>query len=292
MKVRKAVIPAAGVGTRFLPATKAVPKELIPIVDRPLIQLVVTEAVASGISDLVLITAAGKSSIENYFDIDPNLERFLEAKGKDEVLQEVRAVSRMVDVASIRQKEPQGLGHAVLCARDFIGPEPFAVMLPDELFDAQIPCLAQLLDIFEKTGRSVIALQDVPEGETHRYGIIDGDQTEPGIYRIRNLVEKPPTGSAPTNVAVVGRYVLVPGIFSCLESLPSGTGGEIQLTDALNRLAQADELYGLVIDGIRHDAGNKLGYLMATVHYALKDKDHGPLFLRYLREKLNTPVKR
>jgi UTP--glucose-1-phosphate uridylyltransferase len=290
MKVRKAVIPAAGVGTRFLPATKTVPKELIPIVDRPLIHEVVTEAVRSGINNLVLITAAGKSSIEDYFDIDPALERFLEEKGKTEILDEVRRVSRMVEVAAVRQKEPRGLGHAVLCARDFIGTEPFAVLLPDELMDGQVPCLKQLTDVFVNTGRSIIALREVHESQTHKYGIIDGEQTEKGVYRIRNVIEKPVPGSAPTNIAVIGRYVLVPEIFGFLESLEPGAGGEIQLADALGGLAQADELDGLVFDGVRYDAGDKLGYLMATVHYALKDENLGPSFLQFLKEKVTTQV--
>ena len=196
MKVRKVVIPAAGVGTRFLPATKTVPKELIPIVDRPLIHKVVAEAVQSGIRDLVLISAAGKSAIEDYFDIDPALERFLEDKGKDSILKEIRRISRMVEVAAVRQKEPRGLGHAVLCAREFVGPEPFAVILPDELMDGNVPCLKQLADLFEKTDRSVIALREVPPSETHKYGIIEGEETGKGAFRIRRVIEKPPAGTA------------------------------------------------------------------------------------------------
>jgi UTP--glucose-1-phosphate uridylyltransferase len=289
MKVRKAVIPAAGVGTRFLPATKAIPKELIPLVDRPLIHEVVSEAVQSGISDIVLVTAAGKSSIEDYFDIDPTLERFLAEKGKDEMLEQVRGVSRMVEVSSVRQKEPKGLGHAVHCGRGFVGAEPFAVILPDELMDGKVPCLKQLSDHFETTGRSVVALREVPPSETHKYGIIDGELEGEGVYRIRNVVEKPSADHAPTNMAIIGRYILVPEIFTLLESQEPGAGGEIQLADALDGLAQSGELDGLVFQGIRHDAGDKLGFLMATVHYALKNESLGPPFLLHLREKIKEP---
>jgi UTP--glucose-1-phosphate uridylyltransferase len=290
MKVRKAVIPAAGIGTRFLPATKTIPKELIPIVDRPLIHEVVTEAVQSGINNVVLVTASGKSAIEDYFDINPTLERFLEEKGKDEVLKEVRSISRLVEVFTVRQKEPRGLGHAVLCARDFVGEEPFAVILPDELMDGEVPCLKQLADQYVKTGRSVIALREVPEPETHKYGIIDGELTGEGLYRINRVVEKPEQGSAPSNMAVIGRYILVPKVFTHLESLGPGAGGEIQLADALEKLALEGELDGLVFKGVRHDAGDKLGFLMATVHYALKDKILGPPFLRYLSERVKVPA--
>ena len=217
MEVRKVVIPAAGLGTRFLPATKAVPKELFPLVDRPLIHEVVSEAVASGISDLILVTARGKSAVEDYFDIDSGLESFLEARGNTQLLERVRDASRMIQVASVRQKEPLGLGHAVLCARDFVGLEPFGVILPDDLIDASTPCLAQLLSVFSRTGKSVVALQEVPEDQTHMYGIIEGTQTEPGVYRVESFVEKPPSGTAPSNLAVIGRYILVPDIFQILE---------------------------------------------------------------------------
>jgi UTP--glucose-1-phosphate uridylyltransferase len=286
MKVRKVVIPAAGVGTRFLPATKVVPKELITIVDRPLIHEVVTEAVLSGIDDLVLVTAAGKSAVEDYFDINPALERFLEEKGKDEILDEIRKISRMVEVSAVRQKEPHGLGHAVLCARNFVGMEPFAVMLPDELMDGEIPCLKQLVDRYMKTGRSIIALKEVPESQTHKYGIVDGEQTEDGFYRIDGVVEKPKPGTAPSNMAVIGRYILDAAVFTHLESLEPGAGGEIQLADALAGIARDGELDGLVFKGVRHDAGDKFGFLMATVHYALKDENIGAPFLEYLKEKV------
>ena len=288
MEVRKVVIPAAGLGTRFLPATKAVPKELFPLVDRPLIHEVVSEAVASGISDLILVTARGKSAVEDYFDIDSGLESFLEARGNTQLLERVRDASRMIQVASVRQKEPLGLGHAVMCARDFVGLEPFGVILPDDLIDASTPCLAQLLSVFSRTGKSVVALQEVPEDQTHMYGIIEGTQTEPGVYRVESFVEKPPSGTAPSNLAVIGRYVLVPDIFPILESQDRGVGGEIQLTDALNSLAREDAAYGVVFEGLRHDAGDRLGLIKANIHYALKDDALRPGLLQFMVERLSS----
>jgi UTP--glucose-1-phosphate uridylyltransferase len=286
VQVRKVVIPAAGMGSRFLPATKVVPKELFPLVDRPLIHEVVSEAIASGMSDLILVTARGKSAVEDYFDIDPGLENFLEAKGDMKTLERVREASRMIQVASVRQKEPLGLGHAVLCARDLVGPEPFAVILPDDLIDARTPCLAQLLDLFSRTGKSVVALQEVPDDQTHMYGIIQGRQTEPGVFHVESFVEKPPPGTAPSNYAVIGRYILDPGVFSLLESQDRGVGGEIQLTDALNSLAADDTVYGLVFEGLRHDAGDRLGLLMANIHYALKDDELAPRLLEFMAAKM------
>ena len=291
MEVRKVVIPAAGLGTRFLPATKAVPKELFPLVDRPLIHEVVNEAVASGISDLVLVTARGKSAVEDYFDIDAGLESFLETRGDTLLLERVRDASRMIRVASVRQKEPLGLGHAVLCARDFVGLEPFGVILPDDLIDASTPCLAQLLSVFSRTGKSVVALQEVPEDQTHMYGIIDGTQTEPGVYRVESFVEKPPSGKAPSNLAIIGRYILVPEIFQILESQDRGVGGEIQLTDALNSLAREDAAYGVVFDGLRHDAGDRLGLIKANIHYALKDDALRPGLLQFMVDRLSDTEK-
>ncbi len=287
MKVRKVVIPAAGMGSRFLPATKVVPKELFPLVDRPLIHEVVGEAVASGISDLILVTAKGKSAVEDYFDIDPGLENFLETKGDQGILERVREISRMIKVASVRQKEPLGLGHAVLCARDFVGNEPFAVILPDDLIDANTPCLAQLLSVFSRTGKSVVALQEVPDDQTHMYGIIEGRETEPGVYHVESFVEKPAAGTASSNLAVIGRYILVPGVFSLLESQDRGVGGEIQLTDALNSLAEEDTVYGVVFEGLRHDAGDRLGLLKANIHYALKDEEIGPRLLQFMADKVS-----
>jgi len=287
LEVRKVVIPAAGLGTRFLPATKAVPKELFPLVDRPLIHEVVSEAVASGISDLILVTARGKSAVEDYFDIDSGLESFLEARGNTQLLERVRDASRMIQVASVRQKEPLGLGHAVMCARDFVGLEPFGVILPDDLIDASTPCLAQLLSVFSRTGKSVVALQEVPEDQTHMYGIIEGTQTEPGVYRVESFVEKPPSGTAPSNLAVIGRYILVPDIFQILESQDRGVGGEIQLTDALNSLAREDAAYGVVFEGLRHDAGDRLGLIKANIHYALKDDALRPGLLQFMVDRLS-----
>ena len=291
LQVRKVVIPAAGMGSRFLPATKVVPKELFPLVDRPLIQEVVGEAVASGISDLILVTARGKSAVEDYFDVDHGLENFLETKGDKEMLERVREISRMVQVVSVRQKEPLGLGHAILCARDLVGAEPFAVILPDDIIDATTPCLAQLLSVFSKTGKSVVALQEVPDDQTHMYGIIEGRETEPGVFHVENFVEKPQSGMAPSNYAVVGRYILVPGIFPLLESQDRGVGGEIQLTDALNSLAGEDTVYGVVFEGLRHDAGDILGLLKANIHYALKDDELGPRLLQFMAAKVGLTEK-
>ena len=291
MEVRKVVIPAAGLGTRFLPATKVVAKELFPLVDRPLIHEVVSEAVASGVNDLVLVTAMGKSAIEDYFDIDQKLENILESKGNDKMLRKIREVAGMIRVASVRQKEPLGLGHAVVCARDFVGTEPFAVILPDDIIDAAPPCLAQLLSVFSRTGKSVVALQEVPQDQTHMYGIIQGREVEKGVYQVDSFVEKPSPGTAPSNLAVTGRYVLVPGVFSWLESQETGVGGEIQLTDALNSLAESDTVYGVVFDGLRHDAGDKLGLLKANIHYALKDDELRTGLLEFMSEKLSLTEK-
>ena len=278
-------------GTRFLPATKVVSKELLPLVDRPLIQEAVDEAIASGIGNLILVTARGKSAMEDYFDIDPGLESFLERKGDSRMLQRVREVSRMVQVASVRQKEPLGLGHAVLCARDLVGVEPFAVMLPDDLIDAAKPCLAQLLDLFARTGKSVVALQEVPDDQTHMYGIIEGRKTEEGVYRVESFVEKPPPGTAPSNLAVIGRYILAPGVFPLLESQERGVGGEIQLTDALNSLADTDGVYGVLFEGLRYDAGDRLGLLKANIHYALKDDELAPGLLQFMAAKVSNTEK-
>jgi UTP--glucose-1-phosphate uridylyltransferase len=287
LQVRKVVIPAAGLGTRFLPATKVVPKELFPLVDRPLIHEVVAEAVASGISDLVLVTAQGKSAIEDYFDIDPALESFLERKGDKDMLLRIREISRMIRVASVRQKEPLGLGHAVLCARECVGDEPFAVMLPDDVFDGPSPCLAQLLEVYSRTGRTVVALEEVPEDQAHMYGIIEGREVEPGLFHLNSLVEKPAPGTAPSNLAVTGRYVLLPEIFHLLQSQGRGFGGEIQLTDALNSLAGSDTVYGIVFKGVRYDAGDRLGFIKANINYALKDDDLGPRLKQFIAERVS-----
>jgi UTP--glucose-1-phosphate uridylyltransferase len=266
---RKAVIPAAGLGTRFLPATKAVPKELLPIVDIPTIQYIVQEVVDSGLTDVVLVTGRGKSAIEDHFDVSPELERFLEEKGKPDLLRIVREVSKMVHVVSVRQKEPLGLGHAVLMARHYVGNEPFAVLLGDVIIDAAVPCTRQLLDVYASHG-PVVALLAVPPERTHLYGIMAGRRVRDRLYQIDELIEKPAPGTAPTNLSLLGRYVLPPELFDILEATPKGKGGEIQLTDGLLTLARRMPLYGLETEGDLYDAGDRLGFIEATVAFALK----------------------
>ena len=295
MKVTKVVIPAAGKGTRFLPATKSVPKELLPLVDRPLIHEVVSEASLSGIQDLILVTAEGKEAVAQYFEKDTELESFLESRGNLGFLDQVKAVAGMVNVSSVVQDSPRGLGHAILCSRSEVGNEPFAVILPDDLIDSKVPCVAQLAALFSRTGKTIVALQEVPDDQTHLYGIADGELIDApddpliagsDVYRIRKFVEKPPPGSAPSNLAVIGRYILVPEIYDLIEGQAPGAGGEIQLTDALDRLAEEDEVYGLVFEGTRHDAGTRLGFLMANIHYGLKDEELGPPLLRFIADKV------
>ena len=269
MKPRKAVIPAAGLGTRFLPATKAVPKELLPIVDIPTIQYVVQEIVDSGLTDVVIVNGRGKSAIEDHFDVSYELERTLEEKGKHDLLRLVRDVSKMVHVVSVRQKNPLGLGHAVLMAKQYIGDEPFAVLLGDVIIDAKVPCTKQLVDVYETHG-PVIALLAVPEDRTQHYGVISGKKVGDRLYHVDKLVEKPAPGTAPSNLSVLGRYVLPPSIFGILERTKPGKGGEIQLTDALDVLAQQGTLHGLETEGNLYDAGDRVGYIEATVAYALK----------------------
>jgi len=266
---RKAVIPAAGMGTRFLPATKVVPKELLPIVDIPTIQYVVQEIVDSGLDEVIFVTARGKSAIEDHFDVSPELERFLEEKGKPDLLKLVRDVSGMVRVVSVRQGQPLGLGHAVLTARDCVGNEPFAVLLGDDIFDCAVPCTRQLLDVYATHG-PVVALLAVPPERTHLYGVVSGKRVRDRLYHVDKLVEKPAAGTAPSNLSVMGRYVLPPEIFDILEQTPPGKGGEIQLTDGLQTLAERMSLHGLEYEGARYDAGDKLGFVEATVAFALK----------------------
>ena len=269
MTPRKAVIPAAGLGTRFLPATKAIPKEMLPLVDVPTIQYIVGEIVASGITEVVLVTGRGKSAIEDHFDVSPELERFLEEKGKTDLLQLVRDVAKMVRVVSVRQKRPLGLGHAVLTARDAVGDEPFAVLLGDDVIDAPVPCTRQLLDVYASHG-PVVALLEVPPDKTQLYGVVSGKPVRERLYHVDTLVEKPAPGTAPTNLAVIGRYVLPPEIFPILEKTPPGKGGEIQLTDGLQQLARKMPLHGLQFEGNRYDAGEQAGFIEATVAFALK----------------------
>ena len=287
-KVRKAVFPAAGLGTRFLPATKAQPKEMLPLVDKPLIQYGVEEAIQSGIQNIVIITGRGKSSIEDHFDVSFELENTLERNNKKELLAVVRNVSDMIDIAYVRQKEALGLGHAVLRARDFVGHEPFAVILSDDVIDAEVPSLRQLLDIYEFYGAPVVALMEVPPENISAYGVVDADPvdhngTQNRLYRIRNMVEKPKAQDAPSNLAIIGRYVLTPEIFDSIDTIGPGSGGEIQLTDALKHLLRNRPIYGLRFEGARYDAGDKLGFLKATVEFALKRKDLGSQFREYLK---------
>ena len=269
MTPRKAVIPAAGLGTRFLPATKAIPKEMLPLVDVPTIQYIVGEVVASGITEVVLVTGRGKSAIEDHFDVSPELERFLEEKGKTDLLELVRDVAKMVRVVSVRQKRPLGLGHAVLTARPAVGDEPFVVLLGDDVIDARVPCTRQLLDVYASHG-PVVALLEVPPDKTQLYGVVSGKPVRERLYHVDTLVEKPAPGTAPTNLAVIGRYVLPPEIFPILEKTPPGKGGEIQLTDGLQQLARRMPLYGLRFEGSRYDAGEQAGFIEATVAFALK----------------------
>ena len=272
-RVRKAVLPVAGLGTRFLPATKALPKEMLPLVDTPSIQLIVEECVAAGIEEVIFVTARGKSAIEDHFDRAGELEALLEKRGKYEDLARVRRPTEMARYVSVRQAEARGLGHAVLCARDAIGDEPFAVLLGDDLMDAKVPGIRQLIDVYEKTATGVIGLKEVPAGQEHMYGIVDGESVGPRQYAIRKLVEKPAPGTAPSRMAIIGRYVLPAEIFPILAETKPGKGGEIQLTDGLATLCERHGLAGLEVEGRRDDVGDRAGYVVAMVHYALKRAD-------------------
>ena len=283
MKLRKAVIPVAGLGTRFLPATKTVPKELLPIVDIPSIQYVVQEAVDAGIEEIIFVTGRGKDGIEDHFDDAPELEQVLADRGQPEMVKMLRRIAEMTEVVSVRQKKPLGLGHAVLCARDLVGAEPFAVMLADDLIDSETPCIRQLSDIFERTDESVVALMEVPETEVQQYGIIKGKVLKERLYQIEATVEKPPAKEAPSRMAIIGRYVLRPEIFSILQKLPPGKGGEIQLTDGLAQLVRERKVYGCEFLGDRYDIGDKFGFVRATVAYALKRPDLKDKVLEYVK---------
>lgn len=272
-KVRKAIIPAAGLGTRFLPATKAMPKEMLPIVDKPTIQYIVEEAVASGIEDIIIVTGKGKRAIEDHFDNAWELEHNLADKGKLDLLEKVRYSSNLANIHYIRQKQPLGLGHAVWCARNFIGDEPFAVLLGDDIVQSDTPCLKQLMDQFEQTHSSIIGVQEVPEEETHRYGIIDPAGSQGRRYQVENFVEKPAPGTAPSNLAIIGRYILTPEIFLFLEKQEQGAGGEIQLTDAIQKLNQIQRVFAYQFEGKRYDVGEKLGFIQTTIEIALQDPE-------------------
>ncbi|KHD84284.1 UTP--glucose-1-phosphate uridylyltransferase GalU [Heyndrickxia ginsengihumi] len=272
-KVRKAIIPAAGLGTRFLPATKAMPKEMLPIVDKPTIQYIVEEAVASGIEDIIIVTGKGKRAIEDHFDRAPELEQALASKGKHGLLEKVNYSSDLANIHYIRQKEPKGLGHAVWSARNFIGDEPFAVLLGDDIVQSETPCLKQLMDKYEETHSSIIGVQQVPSEETHRYGIIDPIAQNGRLYEVNNFVEKPAEGTAPSNLAIMGRYVLTPEIFMLLEHQETGAGGEIQLTDAIQKLNQTQKVFAYDFEGKRYDVGEKLGFVKTTIEFALQHEE-------------------
>lgn len=285
-KVRKAIIPAAGLGTRFLPATKAMPKEMLPIVDKPTIQYIVEEAIESGIEDIIIVTGKGKRAIEDHFDHAFELEQTLLEKEKFDLLEKVQASSNLVDIHYIRQKEPKGLGHAVWCARNFIGDEPFAVLLGDDIVQAETPCLKQLINEYEETLSSVIGVKRVPEEETNRYGIIDPTEQNGRRYNVRQFVEKPAPGTSPSNLAIIGRYILTPEIFLFLESQNIGAGGEIQLTDAIQKLNEIQRVFAYEFEGNRYDVGEKLGFIETTIEFALQKEDLRANLIEFMSKKI------
>jgi UTP--glucose-1-phosphate uridylyltransferase len=285
--VRKAVFPAAGLGTRFLPATKSQPKEMLPLVDKPIIQYGVEEAVAAGVENIIIVTGRGKSAIEDHFDVSFELEHLLEQRGKTAELELVRRISDLIHVSYIRQKEALGLGHAVGVAKELVGPEPFAVILADDVIHAEVPCLKQLLDVHASKGCSVIAVMEVPPERISAYGVVDAEPvayngTTDRLFRVKHLVEKPPADKAPSNLAIIGRYVLTPEIFRSLDEIEPGSGGELQITDAIGKLMERQPVYAYRFQGTRYDAGDKLGFLTATVEYALRNPALGPAFRKYL----------
>lgn len=284
-KIRKAVIPAAGLGTRFLPATKAQPKEMLPIVDKPTIQFIVEEAVKSGIEDIIIITGRSKRAIEDHFDRSLELEVFLKKTKKEELLNMVQDISRMANIYYVRQKEALGLGHAIYCARKFIRDEPFAVLLGDDIIHSKIPCLKQMINVYDRYGVSIVGVQEVPLEDISKYGIVDGEKISPRIYSARDLIEKPSTEDAPvTRLAIMGRYILTPEIFSILENLPPGKGGEIQLTDGLRELRKVQEIIAYNFKGRRYDVGDKLGFIKANIEYGLRHDELADPLMNYLRE--------
>ena len=279
----KAVIPAAGLGTRFLPATKAQPKEMLPVYDKPTIQYVIEESVNSGVDDILIVTGKGKRSIEDHFDRSFELEHHLKTKGKEDFLKEISYISELADIHFIRQKKQKGLGDAIYCAKKHVGDDPFVVMLGDTITKDTVPCTKQLIDIYEKYGKSVIALEEVPDEKVERYGIIGGEEIEPNIYQIDKLVEKPPLRVAPSNLAIMGRYVLTPDIFDCIENVEPGYGGEIQLTDALSKL---DEIYGQVFKGQSYDIGNRIDWLKTSLKFALEDENAKDEILNFIKDEI------
>lgn len=287
MKIRKAIIPAAGLGTRFLPATKAMPKEMLPIVDKPTIQYIIEEAVASGIEDIIIVTGKGKRAIEDHFDSSFELEHNLAEKGKWCLLEEVRKSSDMADIHYIRQKEPKGLGHAIWCARKFIGDEPFAVLLGDDIVESETPCLKQMMDVYDQFQSAIVGVQPVAPDQVDRYGIVDGKAISERIFETSRLVEKPAREDAPSNLAIMGRYILLPEIFDLLENQEVGKHGEIQLTDALSALSRRSSVLAYHFEGTRHDVGEKLGFIETSIHYALQHKELREGLVTYMREVLS-----
>ncbi|MEB7657757.1 UTP--glucose-1-phosphate uridylyltransferase GalU [Mammaliicoccus vitulinus] len=282
-KIKKAIIPAAGLGTRFLPATKAMPKEMLPILDKPTIQYIVEEAARAGIEDIIIVTGKHKRAIEDHFDIQKELETTLFEKGKLELLDKVQYSTNLANIFYVRQKEQKGLGHAIHTAKQFIGNEPFAVLLGDDIVESDNPAIKQLMDQYEETGKSVIGVQTVPESETHRYGVIAPKSQESRLYEVEKFVEKPAQGTAPSNLAIMGRYVLSPRIFDYLETQTEGSGGEIQLTDAIERLNKDDKVYAYDFEGQRYDVGEKIGFVKTTIEYALKDEEMREEIKRYIQ---------
>ena len=287
MTVKKAIIPAAGLGTRFLPATKSQPKEMLPIVDKPTLQYIIEEAIESGIEEILIITGRNKKSIEDHFDKSVELELELEQKGKDEMLEMVRNISNMVNIHYIRQKEPKGLGHAIHCAKSFIGNEPFAVLLGDDIVDCETPCLKQLISAYDEYKTSILGVQEVAKEDTCKYGILDVKHIEDRVYKVKDMVEKPSVEEAPSNVAILGRYIITPEIFNILENQEPGKGGEIQLTDALKTLGKQEAIYAYNFEGRRYDVGDKLGFLEATIDFALKRDNLRDDLLAYMKDVIN-----
>lgn len=284
MKIKKAVIPAAGLGTRFLPATKSIPKEMLPIVDKPTIQYIVEEIIDSGIEDILIITGRNKGSIEEHFDRAVELEYNLEENKKEELLDEVRKISKMINIHTVRQKNPNGLGHAVYCAKSFVGNEPFAVLLGDDVVDSKVPCLKQMIEMYDIYNSTILGVQQVEWENVNKYGIVSGSKINDNIYTVNDLIEKPDINNSPTNIAILGRYIITPEIFDILEKTKKGVGGEIQLTDGLRELANIQKMYAYIFEGRRYDVGSKIGFLEATVDFALKRDDLKDSFKSYLNK--------